>query len=76
MNSITNQRSYTTLSLHWPNQGVGKRDGGTVNTIVMAYAAPRWRFLGERAASEGSADRGGAGKPAQEGDIARTTRSP
>ena len=49
-NSITNQRSYSTLSLPLANvKGLGKRVGGTVNTIVMAMCSiALHRFLKER----------------------------
>ena len=49
-NSITNQRSYSTLSLPLTDiKGLGKRVGGTVNTIVMAMCSiALHRFLKER----------------------------
>lgn len=48
--SITNQRSYTTLSLPFEDlKALGKRVGGTVNTIVMAMCSGALRrFLAER----------------------------
>ncbi|MCP4616742.1 MAG: wax ester/triacylglycerol synthase family O-acyltransferase [Bradyrhizobium sp.] len=48
--SITNQRSYTTMSLPMADiKGLGKRVGGTVNTIVMAMCSiALHRFLKER----------------------------
>ena len=48
--SITNQRSFTALSLPFPElKALGKRVGGTVNTIVMAMCASALRrFLKER----------------------------
>jgi WS/DGAT/MGAT family acyltransferase len=48
--SITNQRSYTTLSLPLADiKALGKRVGGTVNTIVMALCSVALdRFLKER----------------------------
>jgi len=48
--SITNQRSYSTLSLPLADlKETGKRVGGTVNTIVMAMcSAALRRFLKER----------------------------
>ncbi|MBR1296030.1 wax ester/triacylglycerol synthase family O-acyltransferase [Bradyrhizobium sp. AUGA SZCCT0042] len=48
--SITNQRSYTTLSLPLADiKQLGKRVGGTVNTIVMAVCSVALdRFLKER----------------------------
>ena len=48
--SITNQRSYTTLSLPLADiKQLGKRVGGTVNTIVMALCSVALdRFLRER----------------------------
>jgi len=48
--SITNQRSYSTLSLPLAElKETGKRVGGTVNTIVMAMcSAALRRFLAER----------------------------
>jgi diacylglycerol O-acyltransferase / wax synthase len=48
--SITNQRSYTTLSLPMSEiKGTGKRIGGTVNTIVMAMCSIAVsRFLKDR----------------------------
>lgn len=48
--SITNQRSYSTLSLPLADiKGLGKRVGGTVNTIVMAMCSiALHRFLKER----------------------------
>lgn len=48
--SITNQRSYTTLSLPMTDvKLLGKRVGGTVNTIVMAMCSIALdRFLKER----------------------------
>ncbi len=48
--SITNQRSFTTLSVPMDElKALGKRVGGTVNTIVMAMCAGALRrFLGER----------------------------
>ena len=48
--SITNQRSYSTLSLPFDElKMLGKRVGGTVNTIVMAMCASALRkFLKDR----------------------------
>jgi diacylglycerol O-acyltransferase / wax synthase len=48
--SITNQRSYTTMSLPMADiKALGKRVGGTVNTIVMAMCSiALQRFLRER----------------------------
>jgi len=48
--SITNQRSYSTMSLPLANvKSLGKRVGGTVNTIVMAMCSiALHRFLKER----------------------------
>jgi WS/DGAT/MGAT family acyltransferase len=48
--SITNQRSYSTLSLPLADiKGLGKRVGGTVNTIVMAMCSiALHHFLKER----------------------------
>jgi len=48
--SITNQRSYTTLSLPLADiKALGKRVGGTVNTVVMAMCSGALRrFLLER----------------------------
>jgi WS/DGAT/MGAT family acyltransferase len=48
--SITNQRSYSTMSLPLADiKAVGKRVGGTVNTIVMAMCSIALdRFLKER----------------------------
>jgi WS/DGAT/MGAT family acyltransferase len=48
--SITNQRSYSTLSLPFGElKALGARAGGTVNTIVMAMCSGALRrFLGER----------------------------
>lgn len=48
--SITNQRSYSTLSLPLADiKALGKRIGGTVNTIVMAMCSiALCRFLKER----------------------------
>src|SRR6516162_1379464 len=48
--SITNQRSYTTISLPLADvKALGKRVGGTVNTIVMAMCSiALHRFLKER----------------------------
>ena len=48
--SITNQRSFTTLSVPLANvKALGKRVGGTVNSIVMAMCATALRrFLLER----------------------------
>ena len=48
--SITNQRSYSTMSLPLGDvKAVGKRVGGTVNTIVMAMCSiALHRFLKER----------------------------
>jgi diacylglycerol O-acyltransferase / wax synthase len=48
--SITNQRSYSTLSLPLADlKALGKRVGGTVNTIVMAMCSiALHRFLKER----------------------------
>jgi WS/DGAT/MGAT family acyltransferase len=48
--SITNQRSYTTLSIPLADiKSLGKRVGGTVNTIVMAMCSiALHRFLKER----------------------------
>lgn len=48
--SITNQRSYTTLSLPLAElKALGKRVGGTVNTVVMAMCSSALRrFLLER----------------------------
>jgi diacylglycerol O-acyltransferase / wax synthase len=48
--SITNQRSYTTISLPLADiKTLGKRVGGTVNTIVMAMCSiALHRFLKER----------------------------
>jgi len=48
--SITNQRSYTTLSIPLADiKALGKRIGGTVNTIVMAMCSiALHRFLKER----------------------------
>lgn len=48
--SITNQRSYTTLSVPLADiKALGKRVGGTVNTIVMAMCSiALHRFLKER----------------------------
>ena len=48
--SITNQRSYSTLTLSLDElKGLGKRVGGTVNTIVMAMCSGALRrFLQER----------------------------
>src|SRR6476660_6452242 len=48
--SITNQRSYSTLSVPLADiKGLGKRVGGTVNTIVMAMCSiALHRFLKER----------------------------
>jgi len=48
--SITNQRSYTTLSLPMNDvKALGKRVGGTVNTVVMAMCSIALdRFLKER----------------------------
>src|SRR3954452_12719736 len=48
--SITNQRSYSTLSLPLADiKSLGKRVGGTVNTIVMAMCSiALHRFLKER----------------------------
>ncbi|HMO44566.1 MAG TPA: wax ester/triacylglycerol synthase family O-acyltransferase [Rubrivivax sp.] len=50
--SITNQRSYSTLTLPLPElKALGTRVGGTVNTIVMAMCAGALRrFLKERGA--------------------------
>ncbi len=50
--SITNQRSYTTMSLPMADvKALGKRVGGTVNTIVMAMCSiALQRFLKERRA--------------------------
>ena len=49
-NSITNQRSYTTLSLPMSEiKGTGKRIGGTINTIVMTMCSiAAGRFLKDR----------------------------
>ena len=48
--SITNQRSYSTMSLPLTDiKALGKRVGGTVNTIVMAMCSiALQRFLAER----------------------------
>jgi len=48
--SITNQRSYSTLSLPLADlKALGKRVGGTVNTVIMAMCAGALRrFLKER----------------------------
>ena len=48
--SITNQRSFTTMSLPFDEmKALGKRVGGTVNTIVMAMASGGLnRFLKQR----------------------------
>ena len=48
--SITNQRSYSIMSLPFNElKALGKRVGGTVNTIVMAMCSEALaRFLGER----------------------------
>jgi diacylglycerol O-acyltransferase len=48
--SITNQRSFSTLSLPFDElKALGKRVGGTVNTIVMAMCSEAlYRFLKER----------------------------
>jgi len=48
--SITNQRSYSTMSLPFDElKALGKRVGGTVNTIVMAMASGALqRFLVQR----------------------------
>lgn len=48
--SITNQRSYSTMSLSFDDmKALGKRVGGTVNTIVMAMCSGALRrFLRER----------------------------
>ena len=48
--SITNQRSFVSLSLPFPElKALGKRVGGTVNTIVMAMCSSALaRFLKER----------------------------
>ncbi|WP_084216751.1 WS/DGAT/MGAT family O-acyltransferase [Xenophilus azovorans] len=48
--SITNQRSYSTLSLPFDElKALGKRVGGTVNTIVMAMCSEALRrFMKER----------------------------
>lgn len=48
--SITNQRSYSTISLPLADiKALGKRVGGTVNTIVMAMCSiALQRFLAER----------------------------
>jgi len=48
--SITNQRSYTTMSLPMADlKALGKRAGGTINTIVMAMCSVALqRFLKER----------------------------
>ncbi|MFT3819545.1 MAG: wax ester/triacylglycerol synthase family O-acyltransferase [Rubrivivax sp.] len=48
--SITNQRSYSTMSLPFDEvKALGKRVGGTVNTIVMAMASGALqRFLTQR----------------------------
>jgi len=48
--SITNQRSYTTMSLPMADiKALGKRVGGTVNTVVMAMCGiALQRFLSDR----------------------------
>ncbi|MFT4195741.1 WS/DGAT/MGAT family O-acyltransferase [Ottowia sp.] len=48
--SITNQRSFASISLPFPElKALGKRVGGTVNTIVMAMCSSALaRFLKER----------------------------
>ena len=48
--SITNQRSYATLSLDLAEiKGLGKRIGGTVNTVIMAMCSGALRrFMKER----------------------------
>ena len=66
--SITNQRSYSTLSVPLADiKELGKRVGGTVNTIVMALCSiALHRFLKERdSAAERTAHRFGAGQPAR-----------
>lgn len=55
--SITNQRSYSTLSLPMADiKALGRRVGGTINTIVMAMCSiALQRFLNERGLLPGKA---------------------
>jgi WS/DGAT/MGAT family acyltransferase len=55
--SITNQRSFSTMSLPFDEiKALGNRVGGSVNTIVMAMASGALRrFLGERGMLPGQA---------------------